>query len=91
MTIKRISVVSILVAVGAAVFRELRRRRRGRLHRSKGSESAALATVRSHTEATTRRVPYAEELVRRWRAERRGLVGRDTPECARELLSKQTT
>jgi hypothetical protein len=35
--------------------------------------------------------PYGEELLRCWRAEQRGLVGRDTPECARELFAKQAS
>jgi hypothetical protein len=30
-------------------------------------------------------VPYGEELCRCWKAERQGLVGRDTPECAPKL------
>jgi hypothetical protein len=34
--------------------------------------------------------PYGEELIRCWRAERRGLIGRDTPECARELFAKKS-
>ncbi len=31
--------------------------------------------------------PHVEELLRCWKAEREGLKGRDTPECARELFA----
>jgi hypothetical protein len=34
-------------------------------------------------------LPYAEELLRCWRAQMRGELGRDTPECVRVLFSNQ--
>ncbi len=35
-------------------------------------------------------LPYGEELLRCWQAQQKGLIGTDTPECARELFHEAT-